>query len=311
MFFAVILPVAVLALGILRLATSHGNRQATLLGWGLVFTGGAKALRIPVLSDEWADTYLHALTGVWNVTDFSGMFLGVCAAIFYATFTAEVVGQPFQKWLAPAGIALAGALMATAFLSSPVSGQPTAYMSADFPMTGWFAAYWAVYLVGLGGSSLMISLFVFWAIRRFRPSPLRTAIGLFGLAAALFVVYTLHKLIDIASQTVSWLAWYNQISPQISMGLLLASFGCVVVCAAVGAWPYMRAWGRRWRLLSGRHEQWRRIADTAGSVVLDRTLIPENPTRLRLLVAARDPVATHRMMVEMVDAKPASEVVGG
>lgn len=309
--FAVFLPLLVVAVGILRVATSNGDNLAKILGWALVFLGGAKACRIPVVSDDWIDPALQKVTGVWNLTDFSGMFFAVCGGILFATFAARVVGRPSPAWAMPAGILVTFSIMLGTFLASPVADSPTSFMSKDFPMTGWFALYWATYLTSLSASALAITMFIFWAVQRFRPSRLRTAVQFFGAGAGMFGVYTLQKIIGLIELNYSTMGWYNKYSETVSMTTLLIGFTFLLACAGIAGWPVIGQWLHRWKLLRDRHEQWQRIAHDESGVVLDPSLIPADASAWQLLLAARTPVATHRLLVEMADAAPAPAVGSG
>lgn len=286
-----------------RLATMRtAGPYAHHLSASMLCFGLGKLARTPVVSDEWIDGWFHSWSGVWNVTDYSGMTLGAVGAIFLVHSVAGILGRPFPKALLVGSIGAAVVGMAVTFALSPVPRAPTAFMSQDFDMTGWLAIYWLIYLLCLGFSSATVAALAGRAVAVFRPGIPRiavasvAAVGLFGSA------YVAHKVVNLTVEYFNVWPWYSDHAPQIS----LATLACAILSGAIGLLLMVGAAVARrvgrFRLLRARIQEWRDSRAHSPDVSLDDALMPSG-TSWSLWRATRDPVVAHRMLVELADSK--------
>lgn len=287
-----------------RLATMRtAGPYAHYLSATMLCYGVGKLARTPVVSDEWIDGWFHSWSGVWNVTDFSGMALAAVGAIFLVHAVAGILGRPLPKPLLVGSISTAVVAMAVAFALSPVPHAPTAFMSQDFAMTGWFAVYWLIYLSCLGVASGTVALLAGRAAAVFRPGVPRVAVGSVSAAGFFGFLYVVHKVVNLTVEHFGVWSWYSAQAPQIS--LLTLAFA--ILSGATGLLLMLAtAVGRRlsrYRLLRGRIQEWRDTHAQDPDVALDQTLVPSE-SRRSLWKATRDPVAAHRMLIELADARP-------
>lgn len=271
--------------------------SASLLCFGL-----GKLARTPVVSDEWIDGWFHSWSGVWNVTDYSGMTLGAVGAIFLVHAVAGIFGRPFPKPILIGSIGAAVVGMAVTFALSPVPHAPTAFMSQDFDMTGWFAIYWLIYLLCLGSSSATVAGLAGRAAAVFRPGVPRIAVAWVSAAGLFGSAYVAHKVVNLTVEYFNVWPWYSAHAPQIS----LATLACAILSGATGLLLMLgAAVGSRvgrYRLLRDRIQEWQDSHAHAPDVFLDEALIPSGGS-WSLWRSTRDPVVAHRMLVELADSK--------
>lgn len=277
-----------------------GGQLPHLLSAALLCFGLGKLARTPVVSDEWIDGWFHSLTGIWNVSDFVGMSLGVTGAQFMMFGVGAILGKPAPKWALPASIAVVWAELGITFALSPVPHEPTSFMSQDFAMTGWFALYWAFYLLGLGIPMATIGLLSARAAKVFQPGTARKAAlatAACGLGGSLYV---LHKLVNLTVERFGVFRWYADNAPTISLSILTCML--VLSSAALILVPLAstRRRLRRYTLLRDRIADWRAMHADNPEIALDPSLMPEG--RWALWEATADAVATNRMMVELADS---------
>ncbi|MFL0579434.1 hypothetical protein [Dietzia sp. 179-F 9C3 NHS] len=277
--------------------------SAALLCFGL-----GKLARTPVISDDWIDGWFHSWSGVWNITDLAGMSLGVAGAIFLVHAVAGIVGRPFPTWALPGTIAMAWASLGITFAMSPVPHAPTAFMTRDFPLTGWFAAYWLIYLTYLGIPSLNIAVLASKAAKVFRRGTAHTAV--LSVAAAGFggFLYVLHKVINLAAENFDVLPWYADNAPTISLlvllpTLLIPAWGLLLILNAATQVRLARL-----SLLRSRLAEWEAVHAGDPDVALDRSLLPSRNS-WALWKATQDPVTTNRMLIELADSATTSAPV--
>lgn len=271
--------------------------SATLLCFGL-----GRLARTPVISDEWVDGWFHSWSGVWNVTDFLGMALAAVGAIFLVHTVAGIFGRPISTPLLIGSIGAAVAGMGATFALSPVPHAPTAFMSRDFDMTGWFAIYWLIYLSCLGFATGTVALLAGRAAAVFRPGAPRTAVASLAIAGLFGLMYVTHKVVNLTVEYFDVWGWYSEHAPHIS----LATLACALLSGVLGLLLMLSAAvGRRvgrFRLLRDRVQEWRDSHAHAPDVSLDDALMPSGSI-WSLWKATRDPVVAHRMLVELADSK--------
>lgn len=271
--------------------------SATMLCYGL-----GKLARTPVVSDDWIDGWFHSWSGVWNVTDFAGMALAAVGAIFLVHAVAGIFGRPLPVYSLVTSIGAAVGGMGVAFALSPVPHAPTAFMSRDFAMTGWFAIYWLIYLSCLGLASGTVALLAGRAAAVFRPGVPRVAVASVSAAGVFGFVYVAHKVVNLTVEHFNVWPWYSEHAPQIS----LATLACAILSGATGLLLMLgAAVGRRvgrYRLLRGQIKEWQDSRSHAPDVFLDEALMPSGSS-WSLWKSTRDPVVAHRMLVELADSK--------
>lgn len=290
-----------IAVAVRRLATVRTGRFAHYFSLALMCWAAGKLARLPVVSDELIDGWFHTMTGVWNVTDFTGMLLAVLGAIFMVNAVAGVVGRPIPVWAMLTTLPVAAASMLLGFALSPVPHTPTEFMSRDFAFTGWFAFYWAVYLLYLGVPAAMSMVLSARAVTVLRPGQVRRALGSVVVAAAAASGYVVHKLVTLIVERAEVWAGYRAWAPQVSLVLVLTT----ILALLVGILPLaVAATRRRWSrfaLLREGVADWEAVHAHSPSLTLDRSLLPAHG-RLSLWRAAKDPVTTNRMLIELADA---------
>ncbi|WP_418345949.1 hypothetical protein [Rhodococcus pyridinivorans] len=296
------LPLALVLIAAWRAYRYRGLRETWILTAALGLLGSAKLARVPVITDEYIDEGLHAITGVYNLTDFTGMLLGTLAATTFAAFASFTIGGNWStSRRLPYFYAVVTALMAGTFLMTPVTESPTSYMTADFPMTGWLAAYWTVYLGTIGVAALSILVVTVNAMRKVRRGPLAAGLATFAVGATIAAAYVAMKIADLYVNNDPDLdeTWYAQHSKTVSLVLVL---GLVATFAIVGGIVIAETFPRRYRryqLLRNRMHEWQEATRLNEGVVLT----PTEPTLTRWAAwrASKDSVAAHRLMVELSD----------
>lgn len=290
-------------LALYRLAWMRpASRAADYLSATMLCCGLGKLARTPVVSDEWIDGWFHSWSGVWNVTDFSGMTLGAVGAIFLVHSVAAIFGRPLPRRLLAGSIGVAFAGMAVTFALSPVPDAPTAFMSRDFALTGWFAAYWLIYLSALGLASGTLAVLAWRSASVFQKGLPRIAVRSVSTAGWFGLLYVVHKVVNLTVEHFGVWPWYSAHAPKIS----LATLACAIASGATGLLLMVGvALGRRVRrygLLRDRIQDWHSSRDQAPDVALDPALMPSE-NRWELWKATHNPVVTHRMLVELADSR--------
>ena len=278
------------------------TREANYLSASMLCYGLGKLARTPVVTDDWIDGWVHSWSGVWNVTDFSGMALAATGAIFLLYAVTSIFGRPLPGWLLPGSIGVAVAGMAVAFALSPVPDAPTAYMSRDFDMTGWLALYWLIYLACLGNASATVAVLSGRASAVFQPGVPRAAMRAVSSAGSFGTLYVVHKVVNLLAEHFDVWQWYSGVAPQIS----LVTLACAILSGAVALLlmlsPVVGRRIGRYRMLRDRVQDWRASHVQNPDVALDQALVPTD-SRWSLWKASQDPVVAHRMLVELADVK--------
>lgn len=306
-----VLPLILLVVASYRMYRYRDRRETWILTAAIGLLGAAKLARVPVITDDYVDGWLHTVTGIYNLSDFTGMWLGALAASTFAGFAAFTIGghQSIGRRLAVVYAAVT-ALMLGTFLMTPVTETPTSYMTADFPMTGPLTAYWTVYLGTIGAASIGLLATAVQALRKVRRGPLVTGLSLLATAATIAVVYVAFKIVDLYVNNTSAHdgGWYAENSKTIAFVLILglvASFtGFGALVAAV---TLPRRFGR-YRLLRVRMREWQSATSTNRSIVLAHHTTPAL-TRWTAWKASSDSIASHRLIVELSDVYTTTDFV--
>ncbi|WP_137726190.1 hypothetical protein [Prescottella subtropica] len=298
-----VLPLILLLVAGYRVYRYRDRRETWLLTAAIGFLGAAKLARVPVVTDDYVDEWLHAITGIYNLCDFTGMWLGTLAATTFAGFAAFTVGghQSIGRRLLVVYAAVT-ALMFGTFLMTPVTDTPTSYMTADFPMTGSLAAYWTVYLGTIGAAGTGVIVTAMQALRKVRRGPLVAGLSILAAAAAMAVVYVAFKIVDLYVNNNSDQAhsWYAENSKAIAFVLILGLVTSFIGFGGLVAAVTLPRRCRRYRLLRTRMQEWQSVTSSNRDVVLEQNTAPPL-TRWAAWKASTDSIASHRLMVELSD----------
>ncbi|WP_420879003.1 hypothetical protein [Rhodococcus sp. (in: high G+C Gram-positive bacteria)] len=297
------LPLLLLLVAGYRAYRYRRRRETWILTAAIGFLGVAKLARVPVITDEYIDEWLHAGIGIYNLCDFIGMWLGALAATTFAGFAAFTVGghRSIGRRL-PVIYAVVTAMMFGAFLMTPVTDTPTSYMTADFPMNGWLAVYWTVYLgtIAVAGASVIVT--AVQALRKVRRGPLVAGLSILAAAAAIAVAYVAFKIVDlyVNNDPDRVHGWYAQNSKTIAFVLILGLVASFIAFGGVVAAETLPRRRRRYRILRTRMQEWQAVTRTNKSVVLAQHTAPPL-TRWTAWKSSSDSIASHRLMVELSD----------
>jgi hypothetical protein len=296
-----VIPAVLLVLAAKRFPRYRLQPESRPLTNLLAAFGASKLLRIPVITDEHIDPTLERITGVANLTDFGGMVLAALACVSMVGLGAYITGREARSiGRIASGFAIAMA-MVTTFMLAPVSKTPTSYMTRNFAPTGAMLAYWIVFVTAIACSATMLFAYTSRAWLLVRQGPFGRVLFSVSAAAAVGVLYCVHKIIDLALTGAGATGWYAKHAQSIGMVLVLLP----LAFAGYAAWVYLAAGFpdrvNRFRTLRSMLDEWRHVSDSTHQVILEHSLIPD-PSRWTIWKASANSLATHRMMVELADA---------
>lgn len=305
-FFEAILPVALLLFGVHRIPMYKRKPQTRPMTVLLLTLSAAQMFRIHALADDELDPILHSLTGLWNISVLIAQALAICAA----TQLVGIVSHSTQRYFARRYRYLLTAVLVVglvvSFLLSPARTRPTYFLSQTFPAEGWMLVYWIIFL---GSLSFCVTVPLYLLIRMawiVRTGELARVLVGAALACAMVLFYAVHKIVYLVAFDRGVDNWYTDRTTQISLFLIMSPLIFAGYVAWVYVWTSLLPRIQRYRRIVAYMGRWQILATQSNAILAD-ALIPNS--KRTAWHAARNSVASTRLMVEMVDGAAAASKV--
>ncbi len=303
-FAGTLVPIALLTFVAFRIPMWKRNPDSRPLTKVLAALGLGQAARIPVLSDDYVDVWLHDLTGIWNIPDATAVLLGTFAFCCIGEAVATVVQSPsFNKTRHRLFTATMITVAGVGFLLSPATDTPTNFVSRDFPPTGPLLLYWGAYL-GTLLYALVFALYYLFGLlreRRVRSGPLGRIVAVLAAACSLGFLYGINKLLYLVLQAAGVENWYTDHAQTITLVLVLGPMIIAGYALLVFATAILPDRLRRYQAIRAYSAEYEKIVATGTNMLIPRDAAVYS-TRRAAWKGSRTPVATHRMMVVLSDA---------
>lgn len=301
---AALVPILLLLFVAFRIPMWKENRDSRPLTKVLLALGLGQAARIPVISDDYFDVWLHDLTGIWNIPDATAVLLGTFAfcSIIEAVAT---VARPLtfnrrrHQWITALMVAIAG----VGFLLSPATDTPTNFVSRDFVPTGPLLMYWGAYLGTLTFALAYALYYLVGLLResRVRTGPLGRIVAVLTAACTLGFLYGMNKLLYLTLQAADVHNWYTAHAQSITLVLVLGPMIIAGYSLLVFATAILPDRIRRYNAIRQYSAEYERVLLSGTHLLLPRDAATYS-TRRAAWSGSRTPIATHRMMVVLSDA---------
>ncbi|NMN99299.1 hypothetical protein [Antrihabitans stalactiti] len=290
-------PTMLVAIIALRLPTYRDRPNTRTFTNLLMLLAGFSLLQIEPIAYGQIDPRFHTLTSVWGISGLVAWLLLTAALWNGLTLVLRVAGHQLSMRRVVAGTLILWTILIVTFMLSPAPDieAPTEPLRA----TGPLAVFWAAILATTAATPIVCLFYLRRVWRLVENGPIRTVLIAVAGTCWSLILWCVHKVSFFVLDDLGFTNWYTDHTILISRSLLSLTallFCCVAVIYARTQLPERL---RRYRQIRQLTMHWHAVTPKSNAV-LETGLIPR--TRHAAWQASRNPLAAHRMMIEILDA---------